>query len=136
MLSANRYLLILLHRKFLFSYFYSHYMPIHPTKAILIFLIPTHEVELIASVIAAPFNGVRQQYPAGGKLPVGATDARVVTPQFIFVIEVQRCSGFDSIHLEETKPEIALSVCSTDGDRHLLAHSWVEKICLAWILNH
>ena len=44
----------------LFNDFYSHHIPIHPSKAVLVFLVPAHEVEFVATVFAAPLDGLRQ----------------------------------------------------------------------------
>lgn len=64
-------------------------MLIHTAKAILVLLVPAHEVEFIAPVFAAPLDRVCKQDPARRKLPVLAADTGVVSPELVLVIEVE-----------------------------------------------
>src|SRR5512132_1666681 len=97
-------------------------MPIDSTKAILVVLVAAHEIKLRATVLRAPLNDMRQQHPAGRKLHMLAPDTRVIAPEFVFVIKVQRSRSFGAVDFEERQPEITALERVANGYRHLLAH--------------
>ena len=59
------------------------------------------------SVLAGPLQGVGQQDPAGGEFNKIAVDSRIVAPQAIVIIEVERARGFFASHFQESQPQPA-----------------------------